>query len=341
VGLIRFQDPAPVSKRPRAQLALVIAIRNRDHHSHSQPQPQPQPALETQEDAAMDEQLTQAFREFAAEKRADLLGVAPIERFEAVPAEHHPRSIFPEVRSVVAVGKRIPRGALRGVEEGTQFDVYSMYGRTWLTDRMLALTTISLATFLEDRRCEAVPLQDLPPQVPPSGVAVKPDLPPPNVMVDVKDAAVRAGLGQIGYCGELLTPQFGPRQRLQLIMTDAELAPTPVCEESVCDQCHACAATCPLDAFRPGQDRSVEVCGQTMTVADIDYGACRKCKNGAGPNPHHPAGLPDRLAALCVRSCVDHLDRAGLIENCFATPLRVRPAWQVDRNGEPSLQEAR
>ena len=58
---------------------------------------------------------------------------------------------------------------------------------------MLAITTITLATWFEDQRWEACPIQDLPPEVPPSGVRVKPELPPPNVMVDVRQAAVRAG----------------------------------------------------------------------------------------------------------------------------------------------------
>lgn len=283
-------------------------------------------------------ELTQEFRKFAEEKRADLVGIAPIERFDGISAEHHPRSIFPEVRSAIVIGKRITRGTLRGVEEGTQFDLYGQYGLAWLVDRMLAITTISLATFLEDHGWEAVPLQDLPPQVPPAGVSVKPDLPPPNVIVDVKDAAVRAGLGEVGWCGELLTPQFGPRQRFQLILTDADLDPTLLCATTVCDRCGECRNTCPLGAFRTGDEHMLSICGKNMVVADIDYGTCRKCKNGAQPNPYHPAGFPDRLGALCVRSCVDHLERAGQVENRFAGPFRKRPAWQVDLAGQATLQ---
>jgi epoxyqueuosine reductase len=282
-------------------------------------------------------ELTRGLRAFAAESRVDLLGVAPIERFEEVPAEHHPRTVFPEVRSVVVVGKRITRGTLRGVEEGTQFDLYAQYGQSWLADRMLAITTIGVATWLEDSRWEAVPVQDLPPEVPPSGVRVRPDLPPPNVMVDVREAAVRAGLGEVGWCGELLTPQFGPRQRLQLILTDAPLEPTSLLTEPVCDHCRECAAACPLGAFGGGE-RTVSVCGREMAVADVDFAACRRCQNGARPNPHHTAGRPDRLGALCVRTCVHHLEAAGRVSNTFAHPFRQRPAWQVDASGASSLQ---
>jgi epoxyqueuosine reductase len=282
--------------------------------------------------------LTSEFLEFGREKRADLLGIAPIERFDDVAPEHHPRSIFPECRSVVVVGKRITRGTLRGLEEGTQLNGYDLYGRHWLIDRMLAMTTILLATWLEDHRWEACPVQDLPPQVPPSGIAVRTGLPAPNVMIDVAQAAVRAGLGEIGLCGEILTPQYGPRQRFQIILTDAPLDPTPILDDPVCDQCGLCAEACPLGAI--GAAAATTVAGKEMSVAAIDYAQCRLCRNGALPNRSHESGHPDRLGALCVRTCLAHLEDADRIRNTFTSPFRKRPAWQIDANGHASLQDA-
>ena len=48
----------------------------------------------------------------------DLIGFAGKDRFEGVDAQHNPFSIFPEGKTVIMLGKRICRGALRGVEEG-------------------------------------------------------------------------------------------------------------------------------------------------------------------------------------------------------------------------------
>lgn len=279
--------------------------------------------------------LTCEFLAFAKEKRADLLGIAPIERFADVAANHHPCSIFPETKSVIVLGKRITRGTLRGIEEGTQMDIYGQYGLSWLKDRMLSITTITLATWLEDRRWEACPVQDLDPAIPPSGIPVREGAPAPNVMIDMREAAVRAGIAEIGYCGEVLTPWYGPRQRFQLILTDAVLTPTPMLERPVCDRCGACAKTCPLGAFKGETTRTVA--GKTMTVANIDWSICRKCGNGARPNGDHPAGRPDRLAALCVRSCVNHLDAVGALINTIDAPFRARPAWARDAHGEITL----
>lgn len=283
------------------------------------------------------EDLTTQLRRYAADRRIDLLGIAPIERFEGVAANHHPATIFPEARSVIVIGKRITRGTLRGIEEGTQFDMYSMFGQHWLADRVLAVTTIGVAQFIEDNGWEAVPLQDLPPEVPPSGVSVKPGLPPPNVMIDVRDAAVRAGLARYGWCDELLTPEFGPRQRFQLILTDAALEPTPLQAEDVCDQCGLCAEACPLDAISADGAHDVVVCGMKMSVAGVDLAKCSRCRNGATPNISHASGRPDRLAAVCMRTCVHHLDEAGRLSRRFATPFRQREAWRVDAFGASSL----
>jgi len=255
----------------------------------------------------------------------DVFGVACIERFDDLPPERHPRAIFPEARSVIVLGRRITRGTLRGVEEGTQFNIYALYGADWLDNRFVAMTTFQVAEFLEDRRWEAVPVQNLPPEVPPMGVAVRPDAPPPNVMLDLDGAAVRAGVGEIGYCGVLLTPRFGPRQRIQAILTDAPIEPSPVLTEPICPGPDACGGFCPLGAI--AGERELTICGRTMVVAEVDDSLCAACENGATPNRYHPAGRPDRLAAACVRGCVDFLERNGRTGDRFDEQFRKRPPW--------------
>ena len=273
--------------------------------------------------------FTEQFREYAARAGCDLLGIAPIERFAEVAPQHHPASIFPEVKSVIAVGKRIPRGVLRGVEEGTQFGTYALYGYSWLEDRFLCVATIKLAEFLEDHRWEALPLINLPPQMPPLGVPVRPGQPPPNVVVDVDDAVVRAGLGEISYLESFVTPEFGTRQRFYLILTDAVLDPTPFSPETRFERSKAFAQYCPLGAIDPAADTVITILGKKMVVARIDYKKCAECKNGAMPNRRHPSGRPDRLAAVCMRSYMVHLEKTGAVKNTFLQPFRKRPAWEV------------
>ena len=63
--------------------------------------------------------LTERVGRAALEAGADLVGFAPISRFEDAPPLLHPYTIFPQTRTVIAVAVRQLRGALKAVEEGT------------------------------------------------------------------------------------------------------------------------------------------------------------------------------------------------------------------------------
>ena len=73
-----------------------------------------------------------------------------------------------------------------------------------------------------------------------------------NVSYPAKEAAVRAGLGQIGRNSLLITPEFGTRVVIILMATD--IACDPVEKESCgeemgCLGCGRCAAACPSGAM--------------------------------------------------------------------------------------------
>lgn len=272
----------------------------------------------------------------AAAKREgiDLIGFAPRARFEGVDAAHNPFSIFPDGQTVILVGKRILRGTLRGVEEGTNFGDYTYFGSHWLEDDFLSLACYNVVRAIEDEGFEAVPIFNNPPETPPSGVAVKEGLPAPNVFPDFDYAAVACGLGEIGRNGTLLTPAFGHRQRLQMIITDAVLPPSPLLETPICDGCGKCADACPLGAISKTETHTVTVCGKEMKVAKIDYDKCRTCENGACANRLYAKARPDRLAALCNRTCMAHLEEEGRLTTSFEAPFRKRAPWAIGGKGD-------
>ncbi len=70
--------------------------------------------------------------------------------------------------------------------------------------------------------------------------------------LSLKHAAVSCGMGQIGLSNLLLTPEFGPHQRLCGIVTEAPLEPDSSRELDLCTQCRACRKACPVDAFAGG-----------------------------------------------------------------------------------------
>lgn len=261
-------------------------------------------------------------REVAKQKfRVDLLGFAPISRFKDLPPERNPLSIFPECKTVIVVGRRILRGALRGVEEGTNFwSTYGAFGRDFLLNNTLAKATYDVVCELEDNNIEAVPLFGYGPDAQMSfGVPVAPGKPAPNVILDHDFAAQAAGLGVIGKGGFFLTPEFGPRQRFALILVDHEFAVDDVKKLDFCDNCSECIKACPLGAFD--------------AAGKINRGICKQCKNGA-ENPGGMGGAVDRFAAICARSCLVSLETRGKLGNKFANQFRKRQPWALDSVGK-------
>jgi hypothetical protein len=145
-------------------------------------------------------------KEAARRFGADLVGISPVERLAELPADKNPLSIFPECKSVIVLGRRILRGSLRGVEEGTNFgSTYATFGYRYLEDNFLSRTTYDLTCWLEAENFEAVPLFAYNQEGMPKGTPVKDGKPAPNVIIDFEAAAQAAGIAEIGLGGFLIS----------------------------------------------------------------------------------------------------------------------------------------
>lgn len=270
--------------------------------------------------------------EFAKSDGVDLIGFADKSRFEGLDPKINPFSIFPEAKTAILIGKRICRGSLRGIEEGTNFGDYSLFGKNWLEDEFLALSAYNLTNFIESHGWEAVPIFPNPSELGPSGVAVAEGRPAPNVYPDFDYAAVATGLCTLSYNRLPFSKEFGSRQRFHMILTDAELESTPLMEENPCNGCKTCADACPLDAISKEETEEIEICGKRFTIGKIDYEKCRLCQNGAFANRFAPEAKPDRIAALCNRSCICALEARGALTNIFENQFRTSEIWSIGGN---------
>ena len=114
-----------------------------------------------------------------------------------------------------------------------------------------------------------------------------------------------------------------------MIITDAELESSPLLEESPCNGCRSCADACPLHAISKTETEEIVICGKRFTVGKIDYEKCKICQNGAVVNRFSPKSVPDRIAALCNRSCMCALEQRGVLENKFENPFRTGEIWGI------------
>ena len=157
-----------------------------------------------------------------------------------------PTDYMPSARSVVVLAKKMLDSVVEVAghyeEEGKTLGPYMWYGYP-VMNWNLSSAAARVARALEKEGFKALPF-------PPTGINYKFGT---RADFSHRHAAVAAGLGQFGFSGLLLTPEFGPRQRLVSIITDAPLEPSPMhTEPSLCrpDACgHACIKACPTRAM--------------------------------------------------------------------------------------------
>ena len=229
--------------------------------------------------------LTAEVKEFVLDQGAHLVGIAPVGRFEGAPKGSHPCELLEGAQSVIVYAIRFFRSALECdrfeselMGEGDLWAAHEdfFYGFMYDTvNRMLQMVGIQTTHLLSSRGYKSLPLKS-------TGDAH---------FLSHRHAAVLAGLGEIGLNNLLITPEYGPRVRLNSVITTAALTPDPLLEEQLClgeDECGLClkAERC----FREIEEWNVG--GKTMKVARMPgHGSSCEVDKGSGLcRKHNPDG---------------------------------------------------
>ncbi len=311
---------------------------------------------------------SQQVKEYALSCGADIVGIASMDRWEGAPKQSDPRFIAPDAKSMIVMGFRIPRGSLRGVEEGTFWVSYCSMGYAAINHVLQPMVLWQVTAMLEDCGYEACPVPNNFPWTNNSGesgepnlafsMPVSPEKPAPDVFLHMRIAAYAAGMGEIGWSKMFLSPKFGPRQRLAAIITDAPLEPDPIYEgPALCDRCMLCVKGCTGDAIPTDKSVKINVAGHEVEWGDIDYSICSRYFCGAAEeyNPfmitpqdqegfQQPVGKAQQYkvgptydygraiegARGCIRACMIHLEEQGKLSNTFDQPFRRRKPWKLE-----------
>jgi ferredoxin len=289
---------------------------------------------------------------------ADLCGIASMDRFEGAPVQFDPRYIFPGAKSMIVLGYRIPRGSLRGIEEGTFFINYSSMGYAGINLIYGPMVLWNLNRFLEDEGYETVPIPNMN-----GGEAVSPltgnfrkgwsmsvdgQKPHPDVLIHYRIAAFCAGLGEIGYSRLVLTPEFGPRVRFNILLTAAPLEPDPIYNgPKLCDRCMQCVRNCTTGAISKTETVKVRVAGHDLEWGKLDPMACEAGVKGGYQGERNPFlddyphqfgyGRAIEGAAGCIRACMVHLEKQDKLTKKFSEPFRTNRMWAVDHKNKDQV----
>ena len=251
--------------------------------------------------------LTERICAFLKAEGADLVGVAPVSRWDKAPARVTPQAHMPEAKSVIAFAVHHPDASveLAGIPTSNYMGPFQI-GQT----SKLESLAYRGAKFLEREGYEAI-----------ANTATRfwwhrkfKELDSIHTAsFSNRHAAAAAGLGEFGWNNLFMSPEYGPRQRVSAIITSAELEPTPLYRgPELCDRCDACVRACPGDSFNkellePGYD-VVEMEDRIFKYAKLNRWRCIWGEQFMLPCTQIPEHVDEEV---CMKACRE-IPRAGL-----------------------------
>jgi epoxyqueuosine reductase QueG len=251
---------------------------------------------------------TQLKRQIVAQARslgASIVGVAPAARWDErgdVPPGYRPKDIWSQTSSVISFG--VPM-LLPILESTPSINYQEMYDTS---NRLLDEISYRLAIWLVEAGYPAICL-------PRDGYgSLEVLLDNPFGSFSHTYAAKYAGLGTVGTSHNLLTPQWGPRVRVNSVFTAVELDADAEIDGNLCNGCALCARLCPAGAILA---KGGEVAGR------LDKDACTRHHIVLKAETRWPCGV-------CVKVCPVGKDREVFDSRSVASYRQERPALEAD-----------
>ena len=217
-------------------------------------------------------ELENAVRELLTGMGADLVGFADVEGLSSF---DYPRAVSAAIALPVKVIEEIPIGPTP-----EYLDVYNDY------NRRLDLMAEAVAELFVSKGFRAYP------QTLERTVWNRDEM---ITALPHKTVATRAGLGWIGKCALLVTPQFGSAIRLTSVLTDAHLEVGTPITTSRCGFCQNCVNACPGNAVTGVLWHAGIAREELVTLSD--------CKRAAGALAEKTLGYATTMCGRCFAAC--------------------------------------
>lgn len=181
----------------------------------------------------------------------------------------------------ISIGIGLNPLIITGIENGQTYEYFEEYKRV---NNLLDTLALKAGNFLENAGHKAI-FRTATEVVADSTYST--DLPH-------KTVATRAGLGWIGKCALLVTPEFGSAVRITTVLTDAHLEVGVPINEARCGNCNQCVISCPGNASS-GENWSISKHRDEFFNAS----ECRKTARQKAAR----IGIDSTICGKCIEVC--------------------------------------
>lgn len=279
--------------------------------------------------------LTDEVKQLAKKLGAKLVGVASVDRFKNAPLMISPQGLLPTAKSVVVVATIWMDAAMELTEKEISEHWFNPADRDEaVMAPRLQYIIFNLAKFLESRGYNSLPIpQTLYWRWRPYKT-IKEAFAPPLVH---RYAAVAAGLGEIGWHESFISPEYGPRQRLDSLITEAPLVPDPLYNgPPLCDRCMNCVKACPYDRFREEvkEVKELEIGGKKFKIPITNKWRCFVCYYQINPR-FLPKMITEEVAVRITND--ERVPRGGVLMDSAACLAACLPPHLREKDKPPYL----
>ena len=216
--------------------------------------------------------LEDSIKQIARENGADLAGIASRDRLLDSPPSGNPEYLLPSAQSVVSFAVRLDKKTVRDFMG--KVDWLSHCEERKELARMVYNIGDRLVDFLKGAGFEALCVDVNNSYRPETGAGDVTEM--TEFIPDFchRYGAVAAGIGRLGWSGNLLTRDFGAMVELGTVMTSASLEADPLLEDNPCDRCKMCTLVCPVEMISKRKTVTVRVAGIIEEIAAKEPNTC-------------------------------------------------------------------
>ena len=210
--------------------------------------------------------LKQSVKDIALASGATTVGIASLARLKDGPPSADPTYVMGNAQSVIAYSIAYDNDLLEAFMAKRALRPFLEHKKA--TESLLYDVGDAIAARLVEKGHEAVVVSINSVYRPEPGVKD-----PSEAVAMIPDfshryAAVAAGLGRIGWSGNIMTPEHGEAYTLCSVITTAVLEEDPLLEENPCDMCMNCVRCCPSEMIPRQEGITIRMFGLEDRIAE-------------------------------------------------------------------------